>query len=146
MNINSFGKANEDEVQNLEGYLGFSLPDDYRNFLKNYNGGTSKVRYSKFRVKELNENIPLDVLYGINVDQTFNLAECYEEFGEDLLPKSLIIGDDPGSGLIVLIHDSENDGVYYWDHAFFFDQSDEDGNIYKIAGSFSSFINGLEHP
>ena len=44
--------------------------------------------------------------------------ECYEEFEEDMLPTSLIIGDDPSSGLIVLITDTENHGVY-WDHFYF---------------------------
>ena len=37
-----------------------------------------------------------------------------------MLPTSLIIGDEPSSGLIVLITDTENQGVYYWDHSFIF--------------------------
>src|SRR4051812_11883104 len=126
MNINSFSSATEKEINNLEEFLGFSLPKDYKRFLREYNGGTSKIRYSKFFVKELNQEIPLDVLYGIGVNKTFNLEKCHEEFEEDLLPESLIIGDDPGSGLIVLITDDKNYGVYYWDHSFYFSQSTEE--------------------
>lgn len=146
MNLNAFGKATEESIEELEGFLGFLLPEDYKNFLSEYNGGTSKVRYSKFFVKELNQEIPLDVLYGIGVKRTFDLSVCHEEFEEDILPNSLIIGDDPGSGLIVLITDVENYGVYYWDHSFYFSQSNEEVNTYKIADSFKDFINELKIP
>ena len=146
MNLNAFGKATEESIEELEEFLGFLLPEDYKEFLSKYNGGTSKVRYSKFFVKELNHEIPLDVLYGIGVTRTFDLSEGYEEFEEDMLPNSLIIGDDPGSGLIVLITDSENYGVYYWDHSFYFPQSSEEENTYKIADSFKDFINRLKNP
>jgi hypothetical protein len=74
------------------------------------------------------------------------LEKCHEEFEEDLLPESLIIGDDPGSGLIVLITDDENYGVYYWDHSFYFSQSTEEENTYKISDSFSQFIQNLSNP
>ncbi|KIV73185.1 MULTISPECIES: SMI1/KNR4 family protein [Bacillus] len=146
MNINPFGNATEEEIESFEEFLGCSLPDDYKIFLRDYNGGTSKKRYSNFFVEELHEEIPLDVLYGINVDQTFDLKECHEEFEEDMLPESLIIGDDPGSGLIVLILEPKHYGVYYWDHSFYFAESSEDRNTYKIADSFGSFIEGLKNP
>lgn len=146
MNLNAFGKATEESIEELEEFLGFLLPEDYKEFLSKYNGGTSKVRYSKFFVKELNHEIPLDVLYGIGVTRTFDLSECFEEFEEDMLPNSLIIGDDPSSGLIVLITDTENHGVHYWDHSFYFPQSSEEENTYKIADSFKGFINGLKNP
>lgn len=146
MNLDAFGMEFEDLIEELEVLIGFPLPDDYKKFLIEYNGGTSKVRYSKFFVEELNQEIPLDVLFGIGVKRTFDLGVCFEEFEEDLLPNSLIIGDDPGSGLIVLITDAENYGVYYWDHSFYFPQSSEEENTYKIAESFQDFIDGLRNP
>ncbi len=51
MNLNAFGKATEESIEELEEFLGFLLPEDYKNFLSEYNGGTSKVRYSKFLLK-----------------------------------------------------------------------------------------------
>ncbi|WP_028403030.1 SMI1/KNR4 family protein [Ectobacillus panaciterrae] len=146
MNVKPFGKATEESIRQLEQLLGFTLPEDYKRFLSEYNGGTSKVRYSTFFVKELNQEIPLDVLYGVDVKRSFDLSTCYEEFEENMLPKSLIIGDDPGSGLIVLITDVENYGVYYWDHSFYFPQSSEVENTYKIADSFKAFISRLKNP
>ncbi|MCC5803760.1 SMI1/KNR4 family protein [Rossellomorea vietnamensis] len=146
MNLSAFGKASDESLEKLEELVGFSLPNDYKEFLKEYNGGTSKVRYSKFFVNDINQEIPLDVLYGIDVNSTFDLYECNEEFEEDMVPNSLIIGDDPGSGFIVLITDPENYGVYYWDHSFYFPQSSEDENTYKIADSFKDFMNELRNP
>jgi len=58
----------------------------------------------------------------------------------------LVIGDDPGSGLIVLITDTERHGVYYWDHSLSFPQSREEENTYKVAHSFKDFLNELIHP
>jgi len=146
MNLNAFGQATEESIGELEELLGFLLPEDYKKFLVEYNGGTSKVRYSKFFVEELNQEIPLDVLYGIGVTRTFDLIKCYEEFEEDMLPYSLVIGDDPGSGLIVLITDTEKHGVYYWDHSLSFPQSCEEENTYKVAHSFKGFLDELIHP
>ena len=146
MNLKPFGRATKEAIEELERIIGFPLPDDYKKFLRAYNGGTSKIRYRTFFVKGLNQEIPLDVLYGIKVKTPFDLIECYEEFEEDLLPNSLIIGDDPGGGFIVLITSPEHNGIYYWDHSFYFPQSSEENNIYKIADHFGDFLQGLKHP
>ncbi|UWE04871.1 SMI1/KNR4 family protein [Laceyella sacchari] len=146
MNIKGFGKATKEMIQSLEQQIGFSLPEDYKHFLRKYNGGTALVRYSTFYVKELNETIPLDVMYGLGVERSFDLVMWHHEYRDDLLPNSTIIGDCPGSGKIVLVTDLVNEGVYYWDYAFHFAQSDEDANTFKIADSFRDFVYGLKHP
>lgn len=147
MNINSFGGTSIEVVNNFENSIGFLLPEDYKNFLLEYNGGTAKIRYSTFKAEGLNENIPLDVLYGIGVEKKqLDLQIINEEYIDDMLPNCIIIGDDPGSGMIVLINNEELKGVYYWDHSFYFKQSREEGNIYKIADSFIDFIQGLKNP
>jgi hypothetical protein len=70
----------------------------------------------------------------------------HDEYADDLLPNTLIIGDDPGSGIIVLMNDIEMKGVYYWDHSHYFEQSSAKRNIYKIADTFQTFIDGLKNP
>lgn len=72
--------------------MSISLPDDYKQFLRDY----AKIRYSTFFVKDLNKAIPLDILYGLGVDQSFDLFAWNEEYKDDLIPNSIIIGDDPG--------------------------------------------------
>ncbi|UZQ51671.1 SMI1/KNR4 family protein [Clostridium kluyveri] len=146
MNINSFGGASLEAIKNFEKSIGFSLPEDYKQFLIEYNG-EARVRYSTFKVEELNENIPLDVLYGLGVEKKqLDLQKVNDEYIDDMLPNCIIIGDDLGAGMIVLINDDDYEGVYYWDHSFHFAQSSEEENIYKVADSFKAFIDGLKNP
>lgn len=145
MKMNGFGKATQEMVNAFEQHIGFSLPEDYRKFLLEYNGGTPLVKYAAFTIEELNEDIPLDVLLGLGINN-LDLQKRNDDYMDDLLPHCVIIGDDPGSGMIVLIDDPEMKGVYYWDHSFNFEQSNEDDNIYKIADSFQEFVDGLKNP
>ena len=141
MNIKKFKSISDDKIRNFESKIGFKLPDDYTQFLREVNGGVPKKRYSLFFVKELNREVPLDVLFGLEVDDTScDLIEIFDEFSDDLLENSLIIGDDPGGGFIVLI---SNKGIYYWDHAYHFKESSDEKNIYFIANNFTEFINSL---
>lgn len=145
MTFTRFGNASTEMIDSFEQHIGFQLPDDYKKFLREYNGGMQADGYPTFYVEELNENIPLSVLYGLNTDKTeSDLQDWHDEYADDLIPNSIIIGDDPGSGLIVLLHDPEAKGIYYWDPAFNFEQSTEDQNMYRIAESFSSFFDGLK--
>jgi hypothetical protein len=146
MNIVSFGKATKQMIDDFEKLIGFTLIDDYKQFLSTYNGGTSKSGYSTFWVEELSEDIPLDVLFGIVDDVDFDLRDWNNEYKDDLLPNAIIIGRDPGAGFIVLINNAEDSGVYYWDHSLNFDKSDEDNNVYLVSDSFQSFADGLKTP
>ncbi|EMS70127.1 SMI1/KNR4 family protein [Ruminiclostridium cellobioparum] len=146
MSIIGFGMATEETVRNFEQHIGFSLPDDYKQFLIEYNGGTPQVRYSTFTVEALSEIIPLDVLYGLGIDSEMDLQDWNDEYRSDLLSNSIIIGRDPGTGMVVLINDAEIKGVFYWDHSLFFNQSNEEENVYKICDSFQEFINQLKKP
>lgn len=144
MNINSFGGTTLEAVNNFENIIGFLLPEDYKQFLIEYNGGTSKVRYSTFKVEGLESRIPLDVLYGIDVGKRhFDLRYTNEAYKDDILPGSIIIGDEPGGGFWVLMDCRDYKGVYYWDSPYYFEQSDEENNLYKAADSFSDFIKGV---
>jgi len=145
LRINGFGKTTEDNITEFEGIIGFRLPNDYREFLLNYNGGIPQIRNSTFWVESLKENIPLDVLLGLDVNK-LDLFERNAEYKTDLLPNCIIIGDDPGSGMIVLMQSVEIQGIYYWDHSYFFSQSSANSNVYRIADNFTQFINMLTYP
>jgi len=147
MNIQGYGKAFEEIINQFERQIDFSLPEDYKYFLRKCNGGTPKIRYSTFMIAELNEEIPLQVLYGLAFDNSeLDLQTWRNEYEDDLESNSLIIGHDFGSGLIVLINSPEKKGVYYWDHTFNFEQSTEEKNTYKIADSFQAFVDKLKKP
>ena len=146
MKIKGYGNVKEEEILKLEDELGFTLPNDYKEFLINFNGGVPEVKYSTFKLNELEENIGLQVLYGLDLEENLDLREWYEEYEDDLLDDCLIIGHGIGFGFIVLVNSPEVSGVYFWDNSFELDNSSEDENIYKISDTFRQFIDELKIP
>jgi cell wall assembly regulator SMI1 len=63
MNITPWGENNEQAVQAFEQQIGFTLPDDYRQFLIKNNG--AEVNSQTFFVKDLEQEVLMDVFYGI---------------------------------------------------------------------------------
>lgn len=146
MKIKGYGNVKEEEIFKLEDEIGFTLPNDYKEFLINFNGGVPEVKYSTFKLNELEENIGLQVLYGLDLEEDLNLREWYEEYEDDLLDDCLIIGHGIGFGFIVLVNSPEVSGVYFWDNSFELENSSEDENIYKISDTFREFIEKLKSP
>lgn len=132
---------NEVDINKFENEVGFKMPQDYRKFLLLINGGILQKEYSQFKVKELNKNIFLDSLFGLNInDEVFNLKLVNDEFKEDMLNNTIIIGDDTTGGFLILIN---NKGIYYWDHTNFFDETSDEKNIFFLSKSFDELINNL---
>ena len=146
MKIKGYGNVKEEEILKLEDEIGFTLPNDYKEFLINFNGGVPEVKYSTFTLNELEENIGLQVLYGLDLEENLDLREWYEEYEDDVLDDCLIIGHGIGFGFIVLVNSPEVSGVYFWDNSFELDNSSEDENIYKISDTFRQFIDELKIP
>ncbi|WMJ72144.1 SMI1/KNR4 family protein [Cytophagaceae bacterium ABcell3] len=142
--VKSFGTLGDETISNYEKELGFPIPEDYRNFIKNNNGGS--VIDQLFFVEDLDQYIPADVFFGINIEsRTFNLDFWLKEYKEELQENTLIIGCHPGGGLLTYITSGEDKGIYFWDHQHFFPQSSVDeGNTYYLADSFDEFADGLK--
>jgi hypothetical protein len=149
--LTGYGKAAEKDITEFEGFLGFGLPADYREFLKNFNGsnfrqyaGKPVDEHPEVHVPALKDDVLINVFWGLNLEEPLNLKEWNAEYKSELLPQSLIIGIDIGGIIVLLSGDSENKGVYVWDHAHDFSQSSAESNTYKIAGSFTEFIGKLK--
>jgi hypothetical protein len=61
----------------------------------------------------------------------------------DLPDEMIVIGHAMGSGMILLVNQNDWKGIYFWDNALDYKNSTEDECLYKIAGTFSEFLNGL---
>jgi len=135
----SWGKNDETAVARLEQELGFSLPADYRDFLLDNNGG--RVDDELFFVEGLGQQVTMDVFYGAtHPNPALTVSYWLQEYGDELQERTLVIGTDPGGGMLTYITTGEDQGIYYWDHAHFFAQStEEDGNTYFVANSFAEF-------
>ena len=142
MRIEAINKGSEAKALAFQEFLGFTLPDDYFNFLAQNDGATIDEAY--FYVKDIEEYIMFELFYDIK-----ECIETYEEFSDDFPDKSLVIGRDPGGGMLLLVTEDVGDfskGIYFYDHSHFFEASNSDCNTYFVCDTFSEFITILEHP
>ena len=141
MKIEAINKGSEAKALAFQEFLGFILPDDYFNFLVQNDGAIIDEAY--FYVKDIEEYIMFDLFYNIE-----KCIKIYEEFSDDFPDKSLVIGRDPGGGMLLLVTTEVGDfskGIYFYDHSHFFEASNTDCNTYFVCDTFSEFITILEH-
>ena len=142
MEIKRFEIGNEKSISEVESKLDISLPNDYKEFLHQNNG--AKVDDGYFFVKDLNEYIMMDTFFGISISKkALDIIEVNNEFDGEIPSKSILIGDEPGGGLILLVNDGEDNGIYYYDHSYSFEQSSDEKNSYIIANTFQDFVDML---
>lgn len=137
--LKGFGHATNEMLDELERKLNRQLPEDYKQFLREYNGGTVLVHYCIFVVEELNEAVPLEVLFGMDLENRYDLV--YRNSFEDDLPSGyLVIGETAEVGKLLLGTGIENQGIYYWSNRYQDDPTSEKG-LYKLTDRFESFKN-----
>lgn len=145
MKILSYGNSSIENIQKLEETFEIKLPQDYREFLLLNNG--ADITDGIFYVKDLKEKILMGGFYGIKQEtDSKGVGIIYQnkEYGDDIPEKSILIGSDAGSGWILLVCDGENDGIWYYDHSYFFEQSTDELNTYFICETFTEFLEMLE--
>ena len=140
--IKSFGKTVENDIKNLEKVLNIKFPNDYKNFLLKTNGGSiPNDNTNEIVLKNIGKIINIDILYGVNTDNScFDIEYWTKKYIDDLFEKTVIIGDSLQNGFIVMICDGNNDGVYYYDDSYYFDESNDENNVYIISKNFTEFL------
>ncbi len=148
-----------DAVQRFERELGLEIPDDYRRFLLEVNGGRTARSHRVFvvqrRASRQRDETVLNSLFSLDdSDDSRDLATAQKPYNPDAkLPDGLLeIGYDGMGGRIVLSLVGPHRGeVWYLDtgdprpidanpRVEWFDRRD----VWKIAGSFAEFMAGLK--
>jgi hypothetical protein len=143
MEIKKFEQGSEKNIQKIECIFNIKLPKDYKDFLIKNNGVNIEDGY--FYVNDLKQKIMMGVLYGVDLTKySVDIIRVNKEFEDDLLKTSLLIGGDVGGGWILLVLDGVSNGIWYYDHSYFFEQSSDELNTYFICDSFSDFLKLLE--
>ena len=139
--MESFGKVKEESIQKIENLFHVVLPEDYTKFLLDFNGGVIlNTEPGEVYLKDIAQFINIDVLYGIDTGKSECDIEYWtDKYFDDLLENTIIIGDSLQHGFIVMICVGENAGVYYYDDSYYFEESNDEGNVYWIAEIFEEF-------
>lgn len=138
----------EDDIRKLETKMNLKLPEEYRNFLLQNNGGVPEndVEFSFIEldvVTQENREQGSDIQYFYNVDE---MLEAYQNLvDEELIHKNYIpvACDSFGNEILICSDSDENNGcVFFANH----EMVNPDGSFWitsKIANSFNEFINIL---
>jgi hypothetical protein len=133
----------ESDITNFEKNNALKLPEDYKNFMLQYNGGYPMP--NSFKIKKYGASM-MDCFYGINAKTDIRDMEYNKKIYKKRVPKEfLIIGADQLGNLILIgIKDKYINKIYFWWHE---EESDTDEpvytNIYMIADNFNTFLNSL---
>lgn len=139
------------KIEGFEAEIGYRLPEDYRQFLLENNGGRPHPPYY-FNVPgwQHSQSLVNDFKGIVSDNEGYGISQVLEIKG-DVFPKGFIpIGRDPGGNHILMsLTESTRGEIYFWDHE---DSPDTQlnsvkdyTNIYPLADSFESFVNSLKH-
>ena len=141
------------QLEILEKAVGTKLPDDYRRFLINCNGGYVGGRFwfQGRKSKDAVAEVGINHIGGFRKQTYFSLAWARETYAGRIPKELLWIMDDPfGNAICLGINGRHREKIYFWDH-----ENEPDprkwngkvttaGNIHRIANSFSEFVAGLQ--
>lgn len=135
----SFGANLNSEILALEERIKCKLPEDYKAFLMQTNGGEPKKEY--FQHRDFGVSI-IDFYYGNFPGNYRDIVEATSSFrcmvSGDQLDHVVEIATDPGGLAICIGISNDNFGnVFLFDH----DSGKSEINLLKIAESFTEFFN-----
>ncbi|NIF24411.1 SMI1/KNR4 family protein [Candidatus Pantoea multigeneris] len=125
------------DIDLLAKRLSVVFPDDYKNFLSNYNGfRVSSPDHCDIPYNNVDNNfISFDALFGHKVNNdNYDIESVNDDVIDELsfISNAVVIGIDPGDNFYVLVTEGEKSGVYYWDRACL--HADDKKNNYSISG------------
>jgi hypothetical protein len=129
-----FPLPSESQLKSLEQRIGVSLPDDYRQFVLQFNGGY----FNEPDITPVGDNCPRDVLaflYGIGAsheEAELGMPSRTALFDNNDPPYILPIGDTGMGGLIILVTEPEGRGGIFLKQAF--------GSFHYLTKSIEEFF------
>lgn len=145
MDIVSNKGFNENSLIAFSNRIGYALPNDYIDFLRDHNGGYVKNSICAY-YKKGEQKFHLTSLFGLGSED--DLLTQFETYKNRIPSTCIPIGRDAGGNLVCLNLSKDNYGnVYFWDHEE--ELKYEDGEItindlYSIAGTFSEFLDSIK--
>jgi hypothetical protein len=130
------------EISDLEKLIGLEFPQDYKDHIRKYNGGTCTPNIFTFLENGIETESDISYFLSISEDEYYTLKEYIVDFKLDearLLSSYLPIATDSGGNLVCICCEGEDKGnIFFWDH------EKEDTNSYLVAKSLTTFLEGLK--
>lgn len=136
MQFNANGSISDAGIAELERNIGFPLPNDYRHFLQQTNGGHFVGGYPEVTAETIGV-ICCDSFFGRKMPNALDLEFWFKEMKDEIPINSLLIGKDPSGAFFLLVCDYNSLGVYYYDHSYNYPESSDQENAYFVSESFS---------
>jgi hypothetical protein len=140
---------NNDDLIKQEQYLECKFPEDYREFLLEYNGGIPSKNILSFIEKNNKTEDYIDIFFGICDDDIYGLKSNNNSYINRIPSNTIAIACDPGGNLFLISIRGEDYGqIYFWDHEeevdWNSDQEADYSNLTPVAKSFTDLINNLK--
>lgn len=139
---NKFGRINIQDIKDFESSNNLKLPDDYKEFLIEYNGGKP--------FPNIEPTIKSDVqwIYGMVVEPYYaSLFKHLDTFAGRLPSWYFPIANDSGGNLYIMsLYEGNHGLIAFWDHEREAEQGESDqyfDNLSFVANSFTEFLNNL---
>ncbi len=130
-------KIKEKEIINFEQRNDIKLPNDYRNFLLENNGGVPET--NEFDIPDINSGSGINEFLSID-----ELESIKKSLGERLLQNAWAIAYAEGGNYLCIVV-GEKEGVYFWDHELEAEEGQPASwdNLFLVAENFDDFLASL---
>ncbi len=138
----SRSRITDPQIALLEQELGSRLPDDYKQFLLNTNGGVPEP--NEFDVPATSTGSGVNIFYG-SLAKAHDGDLVYEQILlKDRLPDRLVaIADAEGGNRVCLSSRPEDFGVvFFWDHELE-SETDQSAPLSRLSSSFAELFSSL---
>lgn len=145
--MNGIGK--DEDIKELEEKIQMKLPEDYKEFLRQTNGGQMKNRNNYLKFEGIEEKITVTRFFGVTIQapvvtSLYRLLDFYKErrgkFFEGMLPIAYTYG---GHCVVIFYQNEKEEGYYLLDWSLFHKELTPTHYLYKIADTFDELLNNI---
>jgi hypothetical protein len=134
-------KISLENIKIFEEKYNVTLPEEFKRFLLEYNGGD--VKPNVFKISDEHGESALNTLYGLDISSEYDeLSNVFDSLEGELPENFISIGDDSAGNQICLgIIGSYCGKVYIWMHDM--EENEFMDNMFFLANSFNEFLDSL---
>ena len=137
--------ASEQTIEAFQGRFGVELPNDYRLFLQEFNGGRPSPR--DFDAADGEEGSSVQFFFTLDEDSPHYVLTREVERFQDRIPKNTIpVACDSFGNLVLLDVGARKLGaIYFWDHEEEeFEAEPTWDNVHLVTETFQQFVAALQ--